>query len=68
MGHTDSSTQSWEPARQEYFQEEVHRLIQETPGCANISDNTWLWLKDSQSQLPQAANWSREQWHHNQIP
>lgn len=37
----------------EYFHEIIHDLIKDVPGCANISDNIWLWSDDRQSHYKQ---------------
>ena len=37
----------------EYFHEIIHDLIKDVPGCANISDNIWLWSNDRQSHYKQ---------------
>ena len=40
----------------EYFHEIINNLIRDIPGCANISDNIWLWSTDKESHYKQLEN------------
>ena len=35
----------------EYFHEKIHNIIRNTPNCANISDNIWLWSENMTKHL-----------------